>query len=61
MEKQIKGQEDLKERYFGRIYRSLTLPSQVKPENVKAQMKDGILRIEMEKVEESKPRKIQIE
>ena len=55
------GNEDLQERYYGRIYRSLTLPSGVDEKKVKAAMKDGVLRIILDKTPESKPRRIPIE
>jgi HSP20 family protein len=61
IEHQAKGREDLKERYFGRIYRSLTLPSQVNENTVKATMADGILHLTLEKVEQPKARRIEIE
>jgi HSP20 family protein len=57
----LPGREDLQERYYGRIYRSLTLPSGVDEKNVKATMKDGILHIVLDKTAESKPRRIPIE
>jgi HSP20 family protein len=57
----LPGREDLQERYYGRIYRSLTLPSGVDETKVKATMKDGILNIVLDKTPESKPRRIPIE
>lgn len=57
----LPGHEDLQERYYGRIYRSLTLPSSVNEKNVKATMKDGILNIVLDKIPESKPSRIPIE
>jgi HSP20 family protein len=57
----IPGNEDLTERYYGRIYRSLTLPSGVDEKKVKATMKEGILRIVLDKTPESKPHRIPIE
>lgn len=53
--------EDLKERYFGRLYRSLTLPSNVDEGKIKANMKDGVLHITIDKTEETKARKVEIE
>ena len=57
----IPGNEDLNERYYGRIYRSLTLPSGVDEKKVRATMKEGILRIVLDKTPESKPHRIPIE
>ena len=57
----IPGNEDLTERYYGRIYRSLTLPSGVDEKRVRATMKEGILRIVLDKTPESKPHRIPIE
>jgi HSP20 family protein len=53
--------EDLKERYFGTLYRSLTLPSNVDESKIKANMKDGVLHITIDKTEETRPRKVEIE
>jgi len=55
------GDEDLRERYYGRMYRCLTLPSMVDESKVKAKMKDGVLNIELEKTQTAKPKKIEIE
>jgi HSP20 family protein len=60
-QEQKQGREDLRERYYGRIYRALTLPSSVNPENVKATMKDGVLHITLEKQAQAQPRKIEIQ
>ena len=57
----LPGKEDLQERYYGRIYRSLTLPAGVDEKKVKATMKEGILRIILDKTAESKPHRIPIE
>ncbi|HKI87038.1 MAG TPA: Hsp20/alpha crystallin family protein [Thermoanaerobaculia bacterium] len=48
------------ERAYGTFSRSFTLPRNVDPEKVKATYKDGVLTIELPKVEEAKPRKIAI-
>jgi len=48
------------ERRFGTFSRSVTLPSPVKEEAVKAAYHDGILTITLPKAEEAKPRKIQV-
>lgn len=48
------------ERVFGRFQRSLTLPSPVNAEAVKATYKDGILTVILPKAEEAKPRQIKV-
>ena len=48
------------ERFVGRFHRTVTLPSEVKGDQVKAQYKDGILTITLPKVEEAKPKQIQV-
>jgi HSP20 family protein len=48
------------ERSYGSFTRSFTLPVGVKPEEVKATFKDGVLEISMPKTEEAKPKKIAI-
>lgn len=49
-----------KERAFGKFHRSFTLPEGLDPEKIGADYKDGILRIEIPKAEEKKPKKIEI-
>lgn len=49
------------ERSFGSFYRSVALPDDIIAESVKANFKNGVLRVEMEKSEQAKPKKIQIE
>jgi HSP20 family protein len=48
------------ERAYGSFTRSFTLPSSVDTGNVKADFKDGVLRITLPKREEAKPKQIQI-
>jgi HSP20 family protein len=48
------------ERPYGLFSRSFTLPNMVEQENIKAEYKDGILRIEMPKRDESKPKQIKV-
>lgn len=55
------GQDDLSERYFGRIYRCLALPSAVHEDSIKAAMKDGVLRITLFKTERSESHRIPID
>jgi HSP20 family protein len=49
------------ERSYGKFYRSFSLPSTVDAEKVKANMKEGVLEISLPKVEEAKPKAIEIE
>lgn len=48
------------ERCYGSFERSFTLPRTVKPDQISAQFKDGILHIQMPKAPEAKSRKISI-
>lgn len=54
------GQTFRSERYFGKFQRSVTLPTMVKADDVKATYKDGLLSIELAKTEEAKPRQIEV-
>jgi len=45
-------------RTYGRFERVVTLPEAVETDDVQATMKDGVLRIELPKSPEAKPRKI---
>ncbi len=49
-----------KERVFGRFHRAFTLPVDVNPDKIKAQFKNGVLKIEIPKPEETKPKKISV-
>jgi len=46
------------ERYFGRFERTITLPSEVAADAVKADYKDGLLTVTLPKSEAAKPKKI---
>ncbi len=48
------------ERFYGRIERIVPLPVEVKPEEAKAEYKDGILEIRIPKVKVTKEAKVQI-
>lgn len=50
----------LMERSYGSFYRSFSLPTFVSNDNINATYKNGVVRIEMLKKEEYKPRKIEI-
>lgn len=49
-----------RERVFGRFERAFTLPMEVSVDQVSADFKDGILKIEIPKPEEYKPKQIAI-
>jgi HSP20 family protein len=49
------------ERRYGNFYRSFTIPNTVNAENVKASYDAGVLRIELEKRAEAKPKQIKVE
>jgi HSP20 family protein len=48
------------ERSYGQFVRSFTLPNNVDRDNIKANFSDGVLRIELPKREEAKPRQIKV-
>ena len=48
------------ERFVGRFQRTVTLPTPVAADKVKAQYKDGILAITLPKTEEAKPKQIDV-
>ena len=48
------------ERFFGRFQRTVTLPTPVAADKVKAQYKDGLLTITLPKTEEAKPKHIDV-
>ena len=48
------------ERSYGSFYRSFTLPKNVDSEKIAAEYKDGILKVAIPKVEEVKPKKVEI-
>ena len=48
------------ERFFGRFQRTITFPTQVAADQVKAQYKDGILTVKLPKAEEAKPKNIEV-
>jgi len=51
----------LSERKFGSFHRSISLPSGVKAESIKASFKNGVLKVEIPRDESQKPRKIAID
>ena len=54
------GESFRSERSFGAFSRSVTLPSAVKADEVKATYEDGVLTVTLPKAEEAKPKKIQV-
>lgn len=48
------------ERFFGRFQRTVSLPTAVAVDKVKAQYKDGILTVTLPKAEEAKPKHIDV-
>ena len=48
------------ERRFGSFQRTIALPNTVKPVAIKASLEHGVLRLEIPKAEEVKPRKISV-
>jgi HSP20 family protein len=48
------------ERFIGRFQRTITLPTSVAADKVKAQYKDGILTVTLPKTEEAKPKHINV-
>jgi HSP20 family protein len=48
------------ERFFGRFQRTVTLPTSVATEKVKAQYTDGVLLVTLPKAEEAKPKHIDV-
>jgi HSP20 family protein len=49
-----------RERYEGEMSRTITLPTKIEPEKVKATYEQGVLRLEMPKVESAKPKQIHV-
>jgi HSP20 family protein len=49
-----------KERAYGRFHRSFTVPAEIDPDKIKAEFKDGVLKVEIPKPEEQKPKKIAV-
>jgi len=49
------------ERFFGRFQRAVTLPAAVDAAKIVAQYKDGVLTVTLPKVEEAKPKQIDVQ
>jgi HSP20 family protein len=48
------------ERAYGKFQRTLTLPTPIAADKITAQYKDGVLTVTLPKVEEAKPKKIDV-
>lgn len=48
------------ERRYGSFYRSFTVPNTIDPNSIKAEYDAGVLRLELEKRPESKPKQIKV-
>jgi HSP20 family protein len=48
------------ERIYGNFHRSFVLPESVDAEKVRAELKDGVLEIRLGKMEQAKPKQIQV-
>jgi HSP20 family protein len=48
------------ERSYGRFVRSFTVPDGASAENVKAEFKDGVLRVHLTKSERARPKQIEV-
>ena len=55
-----KGKFYRRERTYGKFVRSFALPGDVDPEKVSAEFKDGVLKVEIPKPEDKKPRQITV-
>lgn len=50
-----------RERSFGTYSKSIKLSYRVDPEKIKAELKDGVLTVTLEKSEEARPKKIEVQ
>lgn len=48
------------ERSYGRFFRSFSLPSSIQADDISASYEDGVLKINVPKAEESKPKRIEL-
>lgn len=48
------------ERFYGRFERSFTIPDDAEADNVKAEFKDGVLRVHLPKTEKARPKQIEV-
>jgi HSP20 family protein len=60
-EKEEKGRKFHRiERVYGRFARSFTIPEDAEDDNVKAEFKDGVLRVHLAKSEKARPKQIEV-
>jgi HSP20 family protein len=60
-EKEEKGRKFHRvERYYGRFERSFTIPDDAESDDVKAEFKDGVLRVRLAKSEKARPKQIEV-
>jgi HSP20 family protein len=60
-EKEEKGRKFHRvERYYGRFERSFSIPEDATGDSVKAEFKDGLLRVHLVKSEKARPRQIEV-
>jgi HSP20 family protein len=48
------------ERFYGRFVRSFTIPEDADADNVRAEFKDGVLRVHLPKSEKARPKQIEV-
>jgi len=48
------------ERYYGRFERSFSVPDDAEADDVKAEFKDGVLRVHLAKSEQARPKQIEV-
>jgi HSP20 family protein len=60
-EKEVKGRKYHRlERYYGRFERSFNIPDDAEANEVKAEFKDGLLRVRLAKSEKARPKQIEV-
>jgi HSP20 family protein len=60
-EKEQKGRKSHRvERYYGRFERSFSIPDDAEADDVKAEFKDGVLRVHLAKSEKARPKQIKV-
>lgn len=60
-EKEEKGRKFHRvERFYGRFERSFSIPDDAQASNVKAEFKDGVLRVHLAKSEKARPKQIEV-
>jgi HSP20 family protein len=55
-----RGNVHFEERHYGKFQRSVSLPNTVDPDKARAEFKDGVLTLTLPKVEEAKPKHIEV-